>query len=161
MRWISFPRVPFLIKENKYPSPLKLPLWKGNPPTLQEKETLLTFLHSGGMETGTVTMGNGMEGPWKTKNTATIWAGNPTPGHTARENHNPKRQMYPNSLQHYLQQPGHGSHLNVHHRKMDKEDVVYTYIEWNISHKKECSNMDGSRDCHTEWSQRKTNIWYH
>ena len=23
-----------------------------------------------------------------------------------------------------------------------------------------CSNIDGPRDCHTQWSQRKTNIWY-
>ena len=30
------------------------------------------------------------------------------------------------SLNHYLQQPGHGSNLTVH-RGMDKEDVVYIY----------------------------------
>ena len=33
-----------------------------------------------------------------------------------------------------------------------------TYIQWNISHKKEwnwviCSEVDGHRDCHTEWSK--------
>ena len=30
------------------------------------------------------------------------------------------------SLQHYLQQPGHGSNLNVHQQRMDK-DVVHIY----------------------------------
>ena len=40
---------------------------------------------------------------------------------------------------------------------MDKEDVVYIYNgilaiekEWNNAI---CSNMDGPRDCHTEWSK--------
>ena len=53
---------------------------------------------------------------------------------------------------------------------MDKEDVTYIcmYIHNGIllSHKKEwnnaiCSNMDGPRDYHAKWIQRKTNIiWY-
>ena len=55
-------------------------------------------------------------------------------------------------------------------RWMDEEDVVYTHTHTHtdthihtqngilLSHKKEqnnaiCSNMDGSRDCHTEWSK--------
>ena len=41
---------------------------------------------------------------------------------------------------------------------MDKEDGVHMYNEILLSHKKEwnnviCSNMDGSRDCHAEWSK--------
>ena len=50
-------------------------------------------------------------------------------------------------------------------REMDK-DVVHMYNEILLSHKKEqnnaiCRNMDGSRDCHSEWSWTKTNIiWY-
>ena len=41
---------------------------------------------------------------------------------------------------------------------MDKEDVVHIYNGTLLSHKKEwnnaiCSNMDGPRDCHTEWSK--------
>ena len=41
---------------------------------------------------------------------------------------------------------------------MDKEDVVYIYNEILLSHKKEwnniiCSNMDGPRDYHTNWSK--------
>ena len=33
--------------------------------------------------------------------------------------------------------------------------IIGTYIQWNISHKKErnwviCRDMDGPRDCHTE-----------
>ena len=43
-------------------------------------------------------------------------------------------------------------------RGMDKEDVVHIYNGILLSLKKEwnnaiCSNMDGSRDCHTEWSK--------
>ena len=42
-------------------------------------------------------------------------------------------------------------------RGMDKKRYG-TYIQWNISHKKEwnstiCSNMDGPGDYHTEWSE--------
>ena len=43
-------------------------------------------------------------------------------------------------------------------RGMDKEDVVHIYNELLLSHKKGwntaiCSNLDGFRDCHTEWSK--------
>ena len=47
---------------------------------------------------------------------------------------------------------------------MDKEDVVHIYNGILLSHLKQeqnnaiCSDMDGPRDCHTEWSQTKTNI---
>ena len=50
---------------------------------------------------------------------------------------------------------------------MDKEDVVHVYNEILRSHKKEwnnaiCSDMDGPRDCHTEWgkSDREKQISY-
>ena len=52
-------------------------------------------------------------------------------------------------------------------RRTDKEDVVHIENGILLSHKKEqnnaiCSNMDGPRDSHIEFSQRKTNIvWYH
>ena len=41
---------------------------------------------------------------------------------------------------------------------MDQEDVVYTHSGVLFSHKKEgnnaiWSNMDGPRECHTEWSK--------
>ena len=53
--------------------------------------------------------------------------------------------------------------------KMDKGDVVPIYNGILFSHKKEwnnaiCSNMNGPRDYHTEWSKsdREINIiWYH
>ena len=43
-------------------------------------------------------------------------------------------------------------------RGVDKEDVIHIYNGILLSHKKEqnnviCSNMDGPRDCHTEWSK--------
>ena len=58
------------------------------------------------------------------------------------------------SLQHYLQQPGHGSNLNVYPQRMDK-DVVQIDNRILLSHKKEqncaiCRDVDGPRDCHTE-----------
>ena len=50
---------------------------------------------------------------------------------------------------------------------MDKEDVVPVYNGILLSHKKEwnntiCSDMDGPRDCHTEWSksERERQISY-
>ena len=49
---------------------------------------------------------------------------------------------------------------------LDKEDVVYIHNEILLSYKKEWnnvihSNMDGPRDDHTKWSQKKTNaMWY-
>ena len=48
-------------------------------------------------------------------------------------------------------------------RGMDKEDVVHIYNGILLSHKKElnnviCINMDGPRDCHTEWSMSDTEI---
>ena len=43
-------------------------------------------------------------------------------------------------------------------RWMAKEDMAYIYNGILLSHKKEqnnaiCSNIDGPRDCHTEWSK--------
>ena len=52
-------------------------------------------------------------------------------------------------------------------RGMDKEDVVHIYNGILLSHKKEqnwviCRDMDGPRDCHTEWSkpEREKQISY-
>ena len=41
---------------------------------------------------------------------------------------------------------------------MDKEDVVHIYSGILLNHKTEwngaiCRDVDGSRDCHTEWSK--------
>ena len=65
----------------------------------------------------------------KTKNRATIWSSNPTPGHIPRENHNSKSHIYPNVhcntiYYYYLLCTGHGSNLlNVDgNRRMDKEE---------------------------------------
>ena len=48
---------------------------------------------------------------------------------------------------------------------MDKEDVVHIYNGILLSLKKEqnnaiCSNMDGPRDCHTEWSKSERQVSY-
>ena len=52
-------------------------------------------------------------------------------------------------------------------REMDKEDVVHIYNGILLSHKKEwnwviCRDVDGPRDCHTEWSksEREKQISY-
>ena len=50
---------------------------------------------------------------------------------------------------------------------MDKEDVVHIYNGILLSHKRErnfliCRDVDGPRDCHTEWSksEREKQILY-
>ena len=48
---------------------------------------------------------------------------------------------------------------------MDKEDVVRIHSGIVLIHKKErncaiCRNMEGPRDCHTEWSQKEKQISY-
>ena len=48
------------------------------------------------LHTGATTIKNSMEIPQKTKNRTTIQSSNLTPGHLSRENHNSKRNMYPN-----------------------------------------------------------------
>ena len=52
-------------------------------------------------------------------------------------------------------------------RWMDKEDVVYTHTQWNISHKKEwnlasCDNMNGPRGYYAKWNKsgRESQIPY-
>ena len=52
-------------------------------------------------------------------------------------------------------------------RWMDSEDVVYIFNGILLSHEKErncviCRDVDGSRDCHTEWSksEREKQISY-
>ena len=54
-----------------------------------------------------------MKVSWKTKERATIWSSNPTPGYISEENHN---QIHAPKclLQHYFQQPGYGSNLNIY-----------------------------------------------
>ena len=44
----------------------------------------------------TATMENSMEVPSKTKNRATVWLYNPTPGQISGEKHGPKAYMHPN-----------------------------------------------------------------
>jgi hypothetical protein len=41
------------------------------------------------------------------------------------------------SLQHYLQQPRHGTNLNVHDREIDKEAVAHIYNGIALRHKRE------------------------
>ena len=50
------------------------------------------------------------------------------------------------------------------HIGMDREDVVHIHNGILLSNKKEqnnaiCSNMDGPRDCHTEWSQTEKDTY--
>ncbi|ELR54977.1 hypothetical protein M91_10675, partial [Bos mutus] len=88
---------------------------------------------------------------------------NPTAGHISRENHKLKGYMHPNvhcSTTHNSQNMETTSMFIK--RRTDKEDVVHIENGILLSHKKEqnnaiCSNMDGLRDSHIEFSQRKTN----
>ena len=52
-------------------------------------------------------------------------------------------------------------------RRMDKEEVVHIYNGILLGHKKEwnwviCRDVDGPRDCHTEWSksEREKQVTY-
>ena len=44
-----------------------------------------------------------------------------------------------------------------------KESDTTVWLNWSETpfHMPLCSNLDGPRDCHTEWSQTKRNTWYH
>ena len=109
-----------------------------------------------------------MEVLWKTKNRVTIWPNNPTTGHIPRENHNSKRHMHTNihcSII-YNNQVMEATYMPIN-RQMDKEDVACVYKGILLSHKKEwnwviCRDVDGPRDCHTEWSksEREKQISY-
>ena len=61
-------------------------------------------------------------------------------------------------MQHYLQQPGHESNLDVHDRWMDKEVVAHIYKGIIHTHKKEqiwvsSSEVDEPRACYTDRSK--------
>ena len=88
-----------------------------------------------------------------------MWSSNLTPGHISGENHNLKRYLHPNvhCSTVYNSQDMEATYMSTN-RGMDKEDVVHIYNRILLCHKKEwnnaiCSNMDGPRDYHTEWSQ--------
>ena len=105
-------------------------------------------------------MENSMKGPKKTKNGATIWSSNPTPGHVSGKHENSKRYMHSNV------------HSSTIYKSQDMEatqayTLSLTHNEILLSHKKEwniaiCSNMDGPWEYHTKCSkpERKTNIMY-
>ena len=71
-----------------------------------ERGTLLPLLV--GIQIGTTTMKNSMEVPKETKTTIH------TRAYIQRKPYQEKVNADQCSLQHYLQQPGHGSNLNVH-----------------------------------------------
>ena len=110
-------------------------------------------------------MENSMEVPQKTKNRITIWSSNPTYGHISRQNSNSKRYMHPIfiaalcTIAKTWKQPKCPSTEEW----IKKMWYIYTRecYSWNNAI---CSNMDGPRDCHTEWSKsdkRKRNtVWY-
>ena len=75
------------------------------------------------------------------------------------ENHNSKRHMHPSvhCSTIYNSQDMEATQVPIN-RWMDTEDVVHIHTGILLSHKKEWnfaiySNMDGPRDCHTEWSK--------
>ena len=121
-----------------------------------------------GMYIDTATMENSTEVPSKTKHRTTIWPSNPTTGHIPWENHNSKRVMYHNvhCSSVYNNQDMEAVWVSLD-RWMDKEDVTRIYNGILLSHKKKwnwviCSEVDGPRVCHTEWSnsEREEQIPY-
>ena len=90
-----------------------------------------------GIKYGVATMENSMEVPKKTKNRATIWFWNLTPGHTSNENYNLERYMHLNihcnSV--YNSQAMEKNKMSTD-RRMDKEDVVHICSGISLSHYK-------------------------
>ena len=72
-----------------------------------------------------------MEVPLKTKNRATIWSSNSTPGYIARENENTNLKIYVHFNIHsstiYNSQGMEANQVSSN-RWMDKEDVIYIYV---------------------------------
>ena len=102
------------------------------------------------------------------KSNATIWSNNPISGHISGQNHNSKGYRLPSvhcsTIYNSQDMEATLMFINI---AMDKEDVVHIYNIISLSHKTEwsntiCSNMNGPRDCHTEWSksEREREIWY-
>ena len=84
-----------------------------------------------------------------------MWPSSLIPGQTPGENHNSKRYKHPSV------------HCNTIYNSqdmeagMDKAYVVHIYNRILLSLKRKqnnaiCSNKDGPRDCHTEWSKSDT-----
>ena len=111
-----------------------------------------------------------MEVPQKIKNGNIIWPSNSTSGYFSKENKNINSKIYMPSYVccsiSYNSQDIEATQVSIN-RWMDKGYVVYVYNGILLRHKKEwndatCSNMDGPRDYHTEWSksERETQISY-
>ena len=96
----------------------------------------------------------------KTKNRATIWPCNDSPGHISGEKYDLKGYMHPPMFAAVLftiaktwKQPKRP----LTEEWIKKMWYIFT-TELLLSHQKECnnaicSNMDGPRNCHTEWSK--------
>ena len=96
-----------------------------------EKRDPLTLLV--GMQIGIATKERSLEVPYKTKNWATIWSSNPTPGHMPRENSNSKGTYSPifiatlSVIAKTWKQPKDAS------TDKWKMRCVYTYwVSWNV-----------------------------
>ena len=90
-----------------------------------------------------------------------MWLSNPTPGHIPKENHNSKRYMHSNVHGSTIyNRKDMESNLNVPSTEEWKKKMwyIHTHNGISLSHKQEwncaiCRHVDGSRDCHTEWSK--------
>ena len=71
-------------------------------------------------------MENSMEVPQKTKNRATKWPSNPTPGHISREKHNLKRYRHPNIYCSTIYNSQDMETTYMFNKAVGKEDVVHT-----------------------------------
>ena len=111
-----------------------------------------------GMWSGAATMENSMEGPPKTKYRATIWSCNPTPGRVSGGNENTDSNVHSSTVSSSEEMEATEVSISTW---MDK-DVAHIYNGILLSHKRKwnwviekwiCSEVDGLRDCHTEWSK--------
>ena len=119
---------------------------KENPPTLWV-----------GMKIGAAIVENRMEYPHKVKKIKNYHRIQQfCPGYVCRKNRNINSKRYTPVII--------AIRFTIHKTKMQPKcpsadewikEMQYTYVQWNISHKKEqnnatCSNMDGPRDYHTK-----------
>ena len=115
-------------------------------------------------------MENSMKVPQKTKYRTTIWPSNPTPGPISRQNFPWKRYMHPmfTAALFTTAKTWKQSKCPLTEEWIKKMYIymcththtyIYAYTQWNTTqpYKEQnnaiCSNMDGTRDSHPEWSK--------
>ena len=100
-------------------------------------------------------MENKVEVPQKTKNRATVWPNDPIPGHVPRDDRNSKRYMHPRFIAALFttartwKQTWCPSTDEWIKKLWDIYTMECYSADWNCAI---CRDVDGPRECQTEWS---------